>query len=132
MDIINIGKMFAAVVGGMVGGFIGDINGLMYALLIFIALDYVSGIAASLRRGEGISSEVGFWGLVKKFGLLAIVGVGNVIDVYIIGNGAVFRTAVIFFFLANEGISLMENFAAIGVLVPENLKDFLAQLKEKK
>ena len=124
-------KVLSCAIGASIGVFIGGVNGIMYALLVFISLDYLTGVAVAVKR-KALSSEVGFWGLIKKVGILALVGVGNVIDVHILGDGAVFRTAVIFFFIANEGISMLENFANIGILVPDSLKDMLAQLKETK
>jgi toxin secretion/phage lysis holin len=126
----NFGKIFAAGIGALIGMFIGDINGMMYALLIFIVLDYISGVAVAFKQHQ-LSSEIGFWGIVKKICLLLVVGIGNVVDVFILGEGAAFRTAAIFFFLANEGISLLENFAALGVKVPEGLTGFLGRLKER-
>lgn len=129
-NMLNIGKGIAAVAGAFFGAFIGDISGTMIALLIFITLDYITGVLAAAKK-KSLSSEVGFWGLVRKVGMLALVGVGNVLDVYVLGDGAVFRTAVIFFFLANEGLSMLENFASLDIGVPDNLKDMLVQLKGK-
>jgi toxin secretion/phage lysis holin len=78
-----------------------------------------------------LSSEVGFRGIFKKVLIFAFVGIGNIIDVYILKNGSAIRTAVIFFYISNEGISIIENAAKIGLPIPQKLKDILEQLNEE-
>jgi toxin secretion/phage lysis holin len=129
-NFLHVAKLIAAAIGSFVGVFLGDITGPMMALLFFIVIDYVTGVFVAYKN-KTLSSKVGAVGIAKKICLLLIIGVGNIIDVYILGNGAAIRTAVIFFYLANEGISLIENCAALGVPVPEKVKDVLAQLTDK-
>lgn len=124
---------FKVLVGGAitaVSGFLGGMDGIMYALLAFITIDYLTGIAVAVKRRE-LSSEIGFWGLVRKVCILALVGVANLIDVNVIANGNVFRTAVAAYYIGNEGISLMENIGNLGVVLPKKLYDVLAQLKNE-
>ena len=125
----KISLIFAAI-GGFVGAFLGGWDGFIYALVIFVTLDYITGVLAAFKRKEA-SSEVGFWGLVKKVLILVMVGVANILDVYILGTGSVLRTAIIFYFLSNEGLSMLENTAELGVPISEKLRDALAQLQDK-
>ncbi|MGN0595784.1 MAG: holin family protein [Ruminiclostridium sp.] len=122
-----------AVIAGaeaLVGFLFGQIDGLFYALIAFIVLDYISGVIVAVINKK-LSSEVGFKGICKKVLLLSIVALGNIIDVQVIGNGSTLRTAVIFVFLANEGISLIENAAGIGLPIPKPIINALEQLKRK-
>ena len=116
-------------IGGMLGWFIGGMNGFLYALLAFVILDYITGVMVAAIQKK-VSSEVGFKGICKKVLIFILVGMANIVDVQIIGNGSAIRTAVIFFYLSNEGISILENTAIIGLPVPQKLKDVLEQLKD--
>ncbi len=124
-------SVIMGVIGGVVGAFVGGLDGLLIALLVAVAIDYLTGVLAAGREGK-LSSEVGFWGLVKKVLIFLLVGLANTLDVYVLGGAAPLRTAVIFFYLANEGLSIVENYARIGLPFPEKLRDILAQLKDKK
>jgi len=117
-----------AAVGGFLGYFLGGFDGFLYALVIFVVVDYVTGLMVAVIEKK-LSSEVGFRGIFKKVLIFCLVGVGHVIDVHLIKNGSVIRTAVIFFYISNEGISIVENAAQIGLPVPQKLKDILDQLK---
>ena len=121
-------QMAVAALGGWLGYFLGGMDGLMIALIIFMALDYVTGLMCAVIDKK-LSSAVGFKGICKKVLIFILVGVANIVDKQIIGNGSAIRTAVIFFYLSNEGISILENTALIGLPVPQKLKDVLAQLK---
>ena len=121
--------MGAAAIGGVCGALIGKIDGVLFALLTFMTIDYITGIIVACRR-HTLSSEIGFTGLAKKVFILLLVVVGNVLDVYVIGSGAVVRSAVIAFYLANEGLSILENAGNLGVPYPDKLKNVLAQLKD--
>lgn len=123
----NIKFVFTAV-GAFLGSLLGGMDGLLYALLIFVVVDYVSGVLVAIVNKK-LSSEVGFKGLVKKVLIFALVVVGNLLDVKVIGTGATFRTAVIMFYIANEGISILENVSNLGLPFPNKLKDILIQLK---
>lgn len=124
-----MGRAIFALIGGWVGWFFGGLDGLMYALIVFILMDYVTGVIAAAIKRE-LSSEVGAKGIAKKVGELILVGVGNVLDRQILQHGAAMRTLVIFFYVANEGLSILENLGRIGVPYPKQLKDFLKKLKE--
>ena len=118
-------------VGGFLGWYLGGMDGLIYALIAFVVTDYLTGVMCAVINKK-LSSEVGARGIFKKVLIFALVGVGHIIDSQIIGNGSILRTAVIFFYLSNEGISIIENAAVIGLPVPEKLKAVLQQLQNGK
>ena len=126
----NVIQAVFAAVGGWIGYFLGGNDGLLYALLAFVVLDYITGIMCAVADKK-LSSAVGFKGICRKVLIFALVGVGNILDVHVLGQGSVLRTAVIFFYLSNEGVSLLENAAHLGLPVPAKLKDILAQLHKK-
>jgi toxin secretion/phage lysis holin len=115
--------------GGFLGWYFGELNGLLIALLAFIVTDYITGVAVAIKDKK-LNSEVGFVGLLKKMMILGIVGVANILDMHVLGDSAVLRTAVIFFYLSNEGISIVENVVNLGVPVPDKLKAVLEQLNK--
>ncbi len=117
-------------IGGWLGFFLGGLDGLLIALIIFMALDYVTGIMCAVLD-KTLSSRVGFRGIFKKALILIMVGIANVVDVHVVGTGSALRGAVICFYLSNEGLSLLENAAYIGLPIPEKLKDILAQLHHR-
>lgn len=121
--------VFAAI-GLWLGLFIGPVNGLLIALIVFVLTDYVTGFASAIVRKE-LSSSVGFKGLARKVLIFLIVGIANVLDVYVLGANAVLRTAVILFYMCNEGLSIIENAGEIGLPIPKKLKEVLAQLRKK-
>lgn len=116
--------------GGWLGWFLGGLDGFLYALIIFVIVDYITGIMVAIINRE-LSSEIGARGIFKKVLIFIFVAVAHIIDSRLIGEGSVIRTAVIFFYLSNEGISIIENSARIGLPVPEKLKDVLTQLHGK-
>lgn len=126
VDYIRAGAM---ALGGVVGMMIGRLDGLLIALLIFMALDYVTGITVAVLAGS-LNSQVGFKGIAKKVFILLLVVVANVVDVYVLGSGSAVRGMVIFFYLANEGLSILENAGKLGVPYPDRLRSVLEQLKE--
>ena len=117
-------------VGGWLGYFLGGCYGLLYALVVFMVADYVKGVMCGIND-HTLSSSIGFRGICRKVLILILVGIANILDVQVIGTGAVLRTAVIFFYLSNEGISLLENAAHLGLPVPEKLKLVLEQIHDK-
>ena len=119
-----------AATGGFFGWFLGGFDGFLYALIVLVVLDYVSGVMCAVIDKK-LSSVVGFRGIFKKVLIFTLVGVGNILDVYIIGSGNVVRTAIVFFYLSNEGLSVLENAAHIGLPIPQKLKDVLEQLHSK-
>lgn len=128
-NIIFYIKSGAAVLGAAVGALIGKLDGVLIALLVFMVIDYMTGLGVAVKQ-RTLSSEVGFVGIAKKVFILLLVVVGNVLDAYVLGSAAVCRSAVIAFYLANEGLSILENAGNLGVDYPEKLRDVLAQLKD--
>lgn len=118
-------------IGGFMGWFLGGLDGFLYALIVFVVVDYITGLMAAFIQKK-LSSETGFKGICKKVVIFCLVGIGHILDAQIIGAGSVLRTAVIFFYLSNEGISIIENVAIIGLPVPQKLIDVLEQLREEK
>lgn len=126
----NVIQMVFTAVGGWLGYFLGGYDGLLYALVVFMVVDYITGVMCAVSDKK-LSSAVGFKGICRKVLILMLVGIANLLDVQVIGTGAVLRTAVIFFYLSNEGVSLLENAAHLGLPIPEKLKVILAQLHDR-
>lgn len=125
----SIQFIFTAV-GGWLGYFLGGCDGLLYTLLAFVALDYVTGVMCAVTD-KRLSSAIGFRGIFRKILIFALVGVGHLLDVQVFGEVGVLRTAVIFFYLSNEGVSLIENAAHLGLPIPAKLKAVLEQLHDR-
>ena len=123
-------QMAFAAIGGWIGYFVGGADGLLITLLVFMALDYITGVMCGIADKK-LSSAVGFKGLCRKVVIIALVGVGHVVDMHVIGTGGALRSAVICFYLSNEGVSMLENAAHLGLPVPDKLKDILAQLHNR-
>ena len=117
-------------IGGWLGYFLGGCDGLVYALLAFVVIDYLTGIMCAIND-HTLSSEVGFRGICRKVLIFLLVGIANILDVNIIGTGSVLRTAAIFFYISNEGVSLLENAAHLGLPVPSAVKTVLEQLHDR-
>lgn len=120
-------QMAFTVIGGWIGYFVGGADGLMTALLIFMVLDYVTGLMCAIADKK-LSSSVGFKGICKKVLIIMLVGVAHVVDLHVVGTGDALRSAVVCFYLSNEGVSMLENAAHLGLPVPDKLKGILAQL----
>ena len=116
--------------GGFLGWFLGGFDGFLYALIAFTVIDYITGVMCAITD-KNLSSSVGFKGICRKVLIFTLVGIGNIVDVYVLGQGGVLRTAVIFFCLSNEGVSIMENTAHLGLPIPAKLKEVLEQLHER-
>ncbi|MDO4846481.1 MAG: phage holin family protein [Oscillospiraceae bacterium] len=123
-------QMAITVIGGWLGYFLGGLDGLMIALIIFMMLDYITGLMCAVADKK-LSSTVGFKGICKKVLILMLVGVANMMDVHVMGTGSALRGAVIAFYLSNEGLSLLENAAHIGLPIPDRMKNVLAQLHDR-
>ena len=126
----NVIQTVFAALGGWLGYFLGGCDGLLYALLVFVVLDYITGIMCAIND-HNLSSEVGFKGICRKVLIFALVGIGHIIDTQVLGETGVLRTAVIFFYLSNEGLSLIENASYLGLPIPSKLKDVLEQLHDR-
>lgn len=129
-ELVNTIQMIVTVMGGYIGYFLGGWDGFLYALVAFVVIDYITGLMVAVLE-KRLSSEVGFRGIFKKVVLFSLVAVGHIVDSRLLQNEGVIRTAVIFFYLSNEGISILENTAKIGLPVPEKLKNVLAQLNKE-
>lgn len=122
-------QLVFAVIGGWLGWFLGECDGLMYALIAFVIADYVTGVMCAVSD-KRLSSEVGFKGICRKVLIFVLVGMANILDMHVIGTGCVLRTAVLFFYISNEGVSVLENAGHLGLPVPAKLLDVLEQLHE--
>ena len=116
--------------GGFLGWFLGGADGFLYALIAFVVPDYITGLMCAFAD-RNLSSEIGFKGICRKVLIFALVGIANLIDVFILQEVGVLRTAVIFFYLSNEGVSILENSAHLGLPIPQKLKDLLSQLHNR-
>ena len=123
-------QLIFSAVGGWLGYFLGGCDGLLYALIAFMVIDYITGVMCAIINRE-LSSAVGFKGIFRKVLIFLLVGIANIIDVQVIGTGAVLRTAVIFFYISNEGVSLLENAGHLGLPIPEKIKTVLEQLHDR-
>lgn len=129
-DIVNTIQIVIAAAGGYIGYFLGGWDGFLYALVAFVVIDYLTGVMVAILE-KRLSSEVGFRGIFKKVLLFSLVSIGHIIDSKLIQTGSGIRTAVIFFYLSNEGISIIENAAKIGLPIPEKLRTVLEQLNKE-
>lgn len=126
----NMIQMVFAAVGAWLGYYLGGCDGLLLALVAFAAADYLTGVMCAVSDRK-LSSNVGFKGICRKVLIFLLVGIANILDVHVIGTGSVLRTAVIFFYISNEGVSLLENAAHLGLPVPEKIKAVLEQLHDR-
>ena len=129
-ELWNTAQVIFAAIGGWLGYFLGGCDGLLIALVVFVAVDYVTGVMCAISD-KNLSSAVGFKGICRKVLIFTLVGIGNIVDVYVLGQAGVLRMAVIFFYLSNEGVSLLENAAHLGLPIPEKLKEVLEQLHDR-
>lgn len=129
-EIWNWVQVALAAFGGFLGWFLGGFDGFLYALVALMVADYITGVMCAIVD-KTLSSEVGFRGIFKKVLIFVLVGIGHIIDTNLIGDGNVLRTAIIFFYCSNEGVSMLENSSRLGLPIPEKLKDVLAQLHNK-
>ena len=120
-------QLIFTAIGGYLGYILGGLDGFLYALIAFVVIDYITGLMAAIVERK-LSSDIGFRGIFKKVLIFTMVAIGHILDSKIIGDGGAIRTAVIFFYLSNEGISIIENSVTIGLPVPQKLKDILTQL----
>ena len=126
----NMIQLAFAGVGGWLGYFLGGCDGLILALLAFVVIDYITGVMCAIADKK-LSSAVGFKGICRKVLIFLLVGIANILDVQVIGTGSVLRTAVIFFYISNEGVSLLENAGHLGLPIPVKIKTVLEQLHDR-
>lgn len=127
--LIGAAKLVFGGIIAAVSGFIGGMDGIMYALIAFITIDYATGVAVAVKEKK-LSSEVGFWGLVRKVCILALVGVAHYIDCYVMQSGDVIRTVAAMYYIGNEGISILENCGNLGLPLPPKLMAVMVQIRE--
>ena len=126
----NVIQLVFAGIGGWLGYFLGGCDGLLYALIVFAVIDYITGVMCAIND-RTLSSEVGFKGICRKVLIFLLVGIGHILDMTVIGTGSVLRTAAIFCYISNEGVSLLENAAHLGLPVPQKIKGVLEQLHKR-
>ncbi|HHW4948847.1 TPA: phage holin family protein [Streptococcus suis] len=129
-ELLTLNKILFSMIGGLIGSLFGELDGILYALLVFIIIDYLTGIFAAVVEKQ-LSSSIGFRGIFKKIAILFLVSLGHLIDTAIIKQGGTIRTMVIFFYLSNEGLSILENTVRIGLPIPEKLRAILKQINER-
>ncbi|ADV69773.1 TPA: phage holin family protein [Streptococcus suis] len=129
-ELLTLNKILFSMIGGLIGSLFGELDGILYALLVFIIIDYLTGIFAAVVEKQ-LSSSIGFRGIFKKIAILFLVSLGHLIDTAIIKQGGTIRTMVIFFYLSNEGLSILENTVRIGLPIPEKLQAILKQINER-
>ena len=126
----NLIQFIFTAIGGWLGYFLGGCDGLLFALVVFAVADYITGVMCAISDKK-LSSQVGFKGICRKVIIFMLVGIAHMIDVNVIATGSILRTAVIFFYLSNEGVSLLENAGHLGLPIPEKLKVVLEQLHDR-
>lgn len=129
-ELLATNKVLFSAIGGLIGSIFGEVDGFLFALMVFIAIDYITGLMAAAVE-KRLASNIGFKGIFKKIAILFLVSVGHLIDTEIIKQGGAIRTMVIFFYLSNEGLSILENAVRIGLPIPEKLQALLKQFNEK-
>ncbi|HEL2150924.1 TPA: phage holin family protein [Streptococcus suis] len=129
-ELLTLNKILFSMIGGLIGSLFGELDGILYSLLVFIIIDYLTGIFAAVVEKQ-LSSSIGFRGIFKKIAILFLVSIGHLIDTAIIKQGGTIRTMVIFFYLSNEGLSILENTVRIGLPIPEKLQAILKQINER-
>ena len=129
-DFWNVIQLIFSALGGWLGYFLGGCDGLLYTLLAFTAMDYITGVMCAVND-HTLSSEVGFRGICRKVLIFMLVGIANILDADVVGTGSVLRTAVIFFYISNEGVSLLENAGHLGLPIPQKVKEVLEQLHDR-
>ena len=129
-EVWNMIQFVFAGIGGWLGYFLGGCDGLLIALILFAVTDYITGVMCAISDKK-LSSAVGFKGICRKVLIFLLVGIANILDVQVIGTGSVLRTAVIFFYISNEGVSLLENAGHLGLPIPVKIKSVLEQLHDR-
>ena len=126
----NVIQAVFAAVGGWLGYFLGGCDGLVTALVVFVVVDYITGVMCAISDRK-LSSAVGYRGVMRKVVIFILVGVASLLDTHVLGEVGILRTAVIFFYISNEGLSLLENAAHLGLPIPEKMRLVLEQLHDR-
>ena len=128
-EAVNTLQLIFTAIGGYIGYFLGGFDGLIYALVAFVVIDYITGLMAAVIEKK-LSSSIGFRGIFKKVLIFTLVGIGHTIDFHLIEKGSAVRTAVVFFYLSNEGLSIIENASKVGLPIPEKLRVVFTELRK--
>lgn len=126
----NVCEFLASVMCGLIGWLYAPFDAIFYALIAFVIFDYITGVIKAIKQ-KNLSGEIGFWGITKKIIIFMVVAIGNILDKYVIGSGSAIRSMLIFFYLSNEGISIIDNLKLIGVPLPDKLQEIVSNLKNK-
>ncbi|MED4923607.1 phage holin family protein [Anoxybacillus geothermalis] len=116
--------------GSLVSLFVGSVDSFVVVLLALVIVDYITGIVASAMEGA-LSSQVGFRGIVRKLLIFVLVAAAHLVDVAIGWNMHLIRDAIVFFYIANEFISIVENAGRAGVPIPSVLRKAIQLLKDE-
>ena len=127
----DIAQTVIAAAGGILTYLFGPWDAVIIALLAAVCLDYATGVASAAAT-HTLSSKVGFQGLLKKIVIFLMVGLAGVLDNLLVNTNGALRAAVCLFYIVNEGLSILENAARLGLPLPEALRSALGQLSEKK
>lgn len=122
-------KTIAAVGGAIASYAFGGWSALLSILLTFVAMDYISGVLAAAKEGK-LNSNIGIWGIPKKVSIFVVVAVAHLVDTAL-GESHLFRDAAIFFYLANEALSITENLGRLGAPIPPIIKQAVEVLRGK-
>ena len=120
-----------ATMGSFTAWFMGGIDGYIHVLVAFMSVDYVTGVLTSVIKHK-LSSQIGSKGILQKVMIFMIIGLSNLVDKYLLLDSGMLRMVVIFFYISNEGVSILENADAMGLPIPAKLKKVLSQFKEDK
>lgn len=130
MNKANVCEFIVSVMCGLIGWLYAPFDAIFYALIAFVIFDYITGVVKAIKQ-KNLSGEIGFWGITKKIIIFMVVAIGNILDKYVIGSGSAIRSMLIFFYLSNEGISIIDNLKQIGVPLPDKLQEIISNLKNK-
>lgn len=129
-NVLEVFRTSITAIGALLGVFLGGFDGFLYALIVFVIIDYITGVVVGIAEKK-LSSEIGFKGIARKVLIFLLVAIAHIVDTKVLGSSSAIRTAVIFFYISNEGISILENTAKLGLPIPRKLKETLDQLNEE-
>ncbi|HFI0464915.1 TPA: holin family protein [Streptococcus suis] len=129
-ELLTANKVLFSAIGGIIGSIFGELDGFLYALLVFMVIDYLTGMMAATLE-KNLSSSIGKKGIFKKVMIIFLVAMAHMIDLHVVKQGGAVRTAVIFFYFSNEGLSILENATRLGLPIPARIRNVLRQLQEE-
>ncbi len=130
LDIVTLTFTAVTADDGWLSSFVGGYDGLLTALMTFVVIDYITDVMCAIKDKD-LSNKIGFKCICRKVLIFLLVGISNILDVHVLGTGSVLRTAAIFFYISNEGISLLENAEQLGLVIPQKIKSILAQIYDR-